>query len=337
MQTIITKLKNKQDLTAEEAGLMQEQIISGQLSKEEIIKIFELFEAKPITNEEMLGVVNATRKNMVKVDVGFDCLDNCGTGGDKLNTFNISTVSSIVCASAGIPIAKHGNRAASSKCGSADVLEELGVKIELDAQQAQKCLEDCGIVFMFAPLFHPALKHVKDARVEYGQKTYFNILGPMLNPAGVKHQLIGVSDTDKVELIGNTLLQAGSKRIIIVHGKEGMDEISIETGTQVFDFKQKEEVESYEIDPKDFDLDTYPLEEIKGGDRKENANIFLSILKNQASPAQTNAVLLNSAAGMMAFGKVSDMQEGIDLAKEQIESGKALAKLKEFIDVSNKL
>lgn len=337
MQTIITKLQNKQDLTAEESGQMQEQIISGQLSKEEIVKIFELFEAKPITNEELLGIVNATRKNMVKVDVDFDCLDNCGTGGDKLNTFNISTVSSIVCASAGIPMAKHGNRAASSKCGSADVLEELGVKIELDAQQAKKCLEDCGIVFMFAPLFHPALKHVKDARVEYGQKTYFNILGPMLNPAGVKHQLIGVSDTDKVELIGNTLLETGSQRVVIVCGNEGMDEISIETGTQVFDFKQGKEVDKYEIEPKDFKLDTYPLEDIKGGDKKENAEIFLNILSDQAHPAQVNAVLLNSAAAMMAFGKVGDIQEGIDLAKEQIESGKASAKLKEFVDVSNKL
>lgn len=321
---------------SEEASQMQEQIISGQLNKEEIIKIFESFEAKPITNEELLGIVQTTRKNMVKVDVSFDCLDNCGTGGDKLNTFNISTVSSIVCASAGIHMAKHGNRAASSKCGSADVLEELGVKIELDAKRAKKCLEDCGIVFMFAPLFHPALRHVKDARVEYGQKTYFNILGPMLNPAGAKYQLIGVSDTDKVGLIGDTLLRSGSQRVIIVHGKEGMDEISIETGTQIFDFKQNKEVDQYEIEPKDFDLETYPLENIKGGDKKENTKIFLDILNNRATVAQTNAVLLNSAAAMMAFGKVDSMQEGIELAKEQIESGKALAKLEEFIEISNK-
>lgn len=337
MQTIITKLENKQDLSIEEAGQMQEQIISGQLNKEEIIKIFELFEEKPITNEELSGIVQATRKNMVKVDVDFDCLDNCGTGGSGLNTFNISTVSAIICASSGIPMVKHGNRGATRKCGSADVLEELGVKIELDAKQVKNCLEDCGIVFMFAPLFHPALKHVKDARIEYGEKTYFNILGPMLNPAGAKYQLIGVFDTDKVGMIGNTLLQAGSKRIIIVHGKEGMDEISIETGTQVFDFKQGKKVDQYEIEPKDFELDTYPLEDVQGGDKKENVEIFLNILKGKSSPAQTNAVLLNSAAAMMAFGKVGDMIEGIDIAREQIESGKALAKLKEFVEISNKL
>ncbi|MFA6551499.1 MAG: anthranilate phosphoribosyltransferase, partial [Patescibacteria group bacterium] len=173
MQNILTKLQKKENLSKEEAWAMQEKIIKGEVPKEEIIKIFELFDVKGITDEELAGIVDVTRENMNRVEIDFDCLDNCGTGGDKLNTFNISTVSAIVCAAAGVPVAKHGNRAASSKCGSADVLEKLGVKIELDSKQAKKCLEDTGIVFMFAPLFHPALKFVKDARTEYGKKTYF--------------------------------------------------------------------------------------------------------------------------------------------------------------------
>ena len=317
---------------------MQEKIIKGEAPKEEIIKIFELFDEKGMTDEELAGIVDVTRENMNRVEIDFDCLDTCGTGGDKLNTFNISTVSAIVCAAAGVPVAKHGNRAASSKCGSADVLEKLGVKIELDSKQAKRCLEDTGIVFMFAPLFHPALKFVKDARTEYGKKTYFNILGPMLNPAMAKYQVIGVADITKANLIGKTLLQTGSERAMIVQGDEGLDEISIEKDTQIIDFnKKRNEAENYKINPLQLGLDIYPLAEIKGGESEENARIFLNILKNEATLPQLNAVLLNAAAGLLAFGKVKDFSEGVELAYEIIKSGKALKKLEEFIEVSNKL
>ena len=337
MQEIITKFQNRQDLAQKEAFEMQEEIISGNLSKDEIIKTFELFDQKEMTSEEFIGITRATRENMIKVNIDFDCLDNCGTGGDCLNTFNISTVSAIICASAGIPMAKHGNRASSSKCGSADVLEELGVKIDLNAEQAKKCLISCGAVFMFAPNFHPALKYVKDARTEYGKITYFNILGPMLNPAAVKHQLIGVSDKSKIKMMGSVLLQTGSKRIIIIHSDEGMDEISVAGDTQIFDFKQGREMKQYVVNPKDFGFNIYNLEQIRGGDRKENAKIFLDILKNRASKAQAAAAVLNSAAGMTVFGKTGNFQQGIILAKEQIETGKALKKLNEFIEISNSL
>lgn len=337
MRNIITKLKSGKNLTSDEAFKIQEEIISGNLSKYEIIKIFELFERKEMTDEEFIGITRATRENMIKVDADFDCLDNCGTGGDGLNTFNISTVSAIICASAGIPMAKHGNRAASSKCGSADVLEELGIKIDLNAEQAKKCLNNCGIVFMFAPNFHPALKYVKNARIEYGKRTYFNILGPMLNPAEVKRQLIGVSDKSKIRIIGSALLRTGSKRVIIIHSDEGMDEISVAKDTQIFDFKQGREMIKYAVNPKDFGFDVYNLEEIKGGDKKQNAKIFLDILKNKASDAQLAAAVLNSAAAMLAFGKVDSILKGIELAKGQIKTGKALEKLNEFIKVSNNL
>jgi anthranilate phosphoribosyltransferase len=306
------------------------------------MEIFRLFEKKEMTNEELTGILKATREKMVKVAVSFSCLDNCGTGGDGFNTFNISTVSALVCAAAGIPVAKHGNRAATSKCGSADVLEKLGVKINLNAGQAKNCLLSVGIVFMFAPNFHPALKFVKEARFEYGKKTYFNILGPMLNPAGAAYQLIGLSDASKTSLIGKTLIASGSKRVMIVRGDEGLDEISVENNTLINDFKANDDgagfsLKQFKINPRDFGLNTHPLNEIRGGDPTESAKIFLDILKNEAGAAQIDAVLLNSAAGALTFGRVNSFEEGIELAREMIASGKALKKLKEFIKISNSL
>lgn len=336
MKKIIAKLKNQQNLNEDETYVLQTEIISGKLTKEQIIGIFKLFEVKSITDEELMGIVKATRDHMTKVDISFDCLDNCGTGGDKLNTFNISTVSALVCASAGIPVAKHGNRAASSKCGSADILEALGATIILNSTQVKKCLEETGMVFMFAPLFHPALKHVKEARIEYEKPTYFNIIGPMLNPAGVKYQVIGVAVENKINLMGNSLIKTGSKKIIIVHGHEGMDEISVENNTEIYNFQQNG-MDKYEIDPKKFGLQTYSIKEIEGGDINTNKKIFINILENRACKAQKNAALLNSATGMVCFGKAKDFAEGIELAREQIESGKALKKLKEFIEVTKKL
>ncbi|MFA6393837.1 MAG: anthranilate phosphoribosyltransferase [Patescibacteria group bacterium] len=339
---IIAKLKNLKNLSTEESYALQNEIINGKASKEAIMEIFRLFEKKEMTDEELTGILKATREKMVRVAVSFPCLDNCGTGGDGFNTFNISTVSAVVCAAAGIPVAKHGNRAASSKCGSADVLEKLGVKINLDAGQAKNCFLSAGIVFMFAPNFHPALKFVKEARFEYGKKTYFNILGPMLNPAGAAYQLIGLSDASKTSLIGKTLIASGSKRVMIIRGDEGLDEISVENDTLINDFKTNDDgadfsLKQFKINPRDFGLNTHPLNEIRGGDPTESAKIFLDILKNEAGAARIDAVLLNSAAGALTFGRVNSFEEGIELAREMIASGKALRKLKEFIKISNSL
>ncbi|MFA6171651.1 MAG: anthranilate phosphoribosyltransferase [Patescibacteria group bacterium] len=333
---ILKLLKGKKNLTREQACEMQMNIIEGQLAKDEIIGIFKSFEEKEMTEEELAGIVEATRKKMARVKIDFDTLDNCGTGGDGFSTFNISTVSAIVCAAAGIPVAKHGNRAASSECGSADVLEKLGVKINLDPDQAKECLKEAGIVFMFAPNFHPALRHVKDARAEYGKKTYFNILGPMLNPAQATHQLIGLADASKAGIIAKTLIQTGAKKVILVHGKEGLDEVSIGGDTELYTYENGRAARC-EINPRDFGLKLYNIEEIKGGGADQNAKIFLNVLNGKATEAQLNAVLLNSAAGMLAFGKAGKMEEGIKLAKDMIESGKALSKLKDFIEISNKV
>lgn len=337
MNNILEKLARLENLSIDEAYAMQEKMISGDALEADILGVFEAFENKTMTDQELIGIVNATRDNMIKVDIDFDALDNCGTGGDGLNTFNISTAASFVLAAAGIPVAKHGNRAASSKCGSADVLEVLGANIMLDKDKAKKCLEKTGVAYLFAPLYHPALGHVKEARKKYGKRTYFNTIGPMLNPCGVKYQLIGISDYKKINIVAKTLLETGSKRVIIVHGEEGMDEISISEDTHVFDVIAGKGVDNYKINPREFGMGIFPIEEIKGGGCEENRKILMDVLNNNASEAQTNAVLLNSAGGMIAFGKVKSFEEGIDLARETIESGMAIRKFEEYIEFSSKL
>ncbi|MBD3238879.1 MAG: anthranilate phosphoribosyltransferase [Candidatus Moranbacteria bacterium] len=313
---------------------MQKKIINGKLSKKQIIGIFQKYEKIGITDQELLGIVKATKEKMKKVEVEFDCLDTCGTGGDKLNTFNISTVSAIVSCACGVPVAKHGNRAASSKCGSADVLEALGIKLVLNSSQAKKCLEKVGFVFMFAPIFHPALIHVKEARIEYGKITYFNLLGPMLNPANAKYQVIGVTYPNKIDLMKNVLLKTGSKRIMFVHGKNGMDEISVSGESAIMQISQNS-WKVWGITPKKMKLKSYPISQIKGGDSKQNAKIVMDILNNQATEAQLNVVLLNTAAGLVVFGKARDFNHGVELAKKIIKSKKALKKLQSIIRISN--
>ncbi|OGK35486.1 anthranilate phosphoribosyltransferase [Candidatus Roizmanbacteria bacterium RIFCSPLOWO2_01_FULL_38_12] len=316
---------------------IQEQIISGKVKTAKIIKIFESFEKAQITFEELSGIVQATRKHMVDFNINFDVLDMCGTGGDGLNTFNISSISALVCAGAGVPVAKHGNRAASSKFGSADLFEALGVNIYLNKEQAVRCLEKCGFVFLFAPQFHPALKHVKEARTLFGKKTYFNIIGPMLNPAHAAFQVIGVSDASNADIIGQSLINTGSKRATIVHGAKGIDEVSVEGETIIHEFSSDKTKRKYVIRPRDFDLKEYSLSTLKTRSMKENVEICKLILENRAHEPHLNAVLLNAALGMLTFGKAKTMREGIEIARQSISSGKVLHKLHELIAVSNSL
>jgi anthranilate phosphoribosyltransferase len=332
------KIKNLENLTEKEAYQLQEKIILGKLKTQKIIDIFDFFDQKGMTDQELIGILQATRSHMRKIKPEFECLDTCGTGGDKLNTFNISSVSAVVCASLGIPVAKHGNRSASSKCGSADVFEALGVKIDLEPKQALNCLKRSGIVFMFAPLFHPALIHVKEARQKYAKPNYFNILGPMLNPAGAKYQLIGSCFKDKIELMGKTLIKTGSKKVVLVNSEEGMDEISIASRTEIFEFfKTKDGAKSkvYQIKPVDFNLKSFSINDIKGGEAQENARIFKDVLQNKASQAKKNAVMLNAGAAIYTFGKAKTIQDGVKMAQENLENGKVYQKLLNFIKISN--
>ncbi len=326
-------------LTYDQAKEIQTRILSGEMQTEEIFEVFQSLENKNLSKEALSGFLEASLEVANRFDPESEVLDVCGTGGDGFHTLNISTLTALVCAGAGVPVAKHGNRSASSKCGGADVLEALGVNIDLNPVKAKKCLEKTGIVFLFAPNFHPAFRFVKEARTKYGKKTYFNILGPLLNPAGAKHQLIGITDENLVDLIGETLISRGSKKIWLVKSKEGMDEISISSPTTVWEFtggvgRGKKQ---FTIDPEDFGMKKAPIEESVGGDVELNKQIALNVLNNKAKEAQKNVVILNAGAGLTVFGKTKNLEEGVNLAREILESGKAKEKLEEFILESNKL
>ena len=343
MLNIIAKLKNQELISEDDAYEMQKNIISGKVDSDSIIEIFKNLPVEKISSQILLGIVRATREVMGKIDVDFDCLDTCSTGGDKIDTFNISTIVALICATAGISVAKHGNRASSSKCGGADILESLGVKIDLDKNKTKKCLEEIGFAFCFAPIFHPALKYVKESRINFGQMTYFNILGPMLNPAQAPFQLIGVTNISRnlIQLIGETLIKTGSKKIIIVSGEDGLNEISISGKSFVYSFFRDEEEKikfiEEKISPNDFGLNIFPLSEIEGGDPEVNKKIFLDIVNNRATEAQKSIVVLNTAFAMLSCMHVRSVEEGIDLANGVLVSGKVVSKLKDLVDISNKL
>ena len=263
-------------------------------------------------------------------------IDNCGTGGDKSGSFNISTTVSIVLASCGCYVAKHGNRSITSQSGSADMLEALGVNLSLSLEKLPKMLQQCGFIFMFAINHHPAMKYIMPIRKSLSHRTIFNILGPLTNPAGAKKQLIGVFDKDYIQKIAKALLMLDTKRSMVVSSNDGLDEISISDITYactLVDGKIKDEL----IDPRDFGFKLYSLQEIKGGDAKSNAKITLDILRGDESGAKRDIVLLNAAAALFVDGLARDIKEGIEIAKESIDSGKSLEKLKEIIKVSNGL
>ena len=259
-----------------------------------------------------------------------------GTGGDGLNTFNISTAAALVAAGAGLRVAKHGNRAATSKCGSADVLEKLGVRINLSAEQVQRCIQEVGIGFMFAPAFHPAMKYAAGPRKEIGIRTVFNILGPLTNPAHAEYQVIGVPNIQLAEKIVPALIQLDTKHALVVHGLNGMDEISITGSSLIWEIKNRELVSLRRISPADFGLNKAADEDIRGGTPEENAETLLKILSG-AKGAKRDVVVLNAAARFLAGEKVSAFDQGVLLAQETIDSGKALAKLKQLIDFTQEL
>jgi anthranilate phosphoribosyltransferase len=262
-------------------------------------------------------------------------VDTCGTGGDGSHTFNISTAAAFVASGAGLKVAKHGNRAISSQCGSADVLEALGVKIDLDAEQVQRCLEEVGMGFMFAPLFHPAMKYAAVPRREIGIRTVFNILGPLTNPAGAKAQVLGVADKSLVEKLALVLQGLGCHHALVVHGEDGLDEITVTGKTQVCELKSGD-IESYAISPGDFGLSCAGSENLMGGSASENAALLRSILAGALGP-QRDVLLMNAAAVLLVGGRVATLQEGIGLAAEVIDGGHALTKLEQLIECSQRL
>jgi anthranilate phosphoribosyltransferase len=327
LQQIIQKIVDRKNLAREEAFDAMEIIMKGEATPAQIAAFLVGLRMKGETPREIAGCAESMRKNALPVDLGshLDAVDLVGTGGDGKHTFNISTVASLVVAGAGAPVAKHGNRSVSSKCGSADVLIELGVNLNLDHKQLARCLQKTGTAFLFAPMLHPAMKHAIGPRREIGVRSVFNILGPISNPAGVTRQLIGVYDKSLLRLLAEVLQQLDSEHVLVVHSADGLDEISLAGETYVAEL-QEGRIKEYQISPKSFGLKPSDAS-ITGGDAKENAKIAVGILQGKSGPAR-DIVLANAAAGIYVAGRTEDLREGAALAANSIDSGAAMAKLK---------
>ncbi len=330
----IKKITSHIDLTAEEVKDLFNSLMEGRATDAQIGAILTGLKMKGETVEEISAAANIMREKAVKVPIKdkTHLVDTCGTGGDKIDTFNVSTITAFVIAGAGAKVAKHGNRSVSSKCGSADIMEALGVRIDLKPEHAAKAIEEIGLGFLFAPIYHPAMKNVIRQRREIGIRTIFNILGPLSNPAGAKYQLMGVYDEGLVEPLARVLSILGIERGFVVHGLEGLDEVSITTETVVGEINGNE-IEIYRIKPEDFGLKRASIEDIRGGDLDFNLQIALSILQGEDVSPKTDFVALNAGFALKAAGLVEDIKEGIEQAKESIYSKKAfeiLEKLREF-------
>ncbi|MDD5190849.1 MAG: anthranilate phosphoribosyltransferase [Dehalococcoidales bacterium] len=326
----INRVVNGQSLTVEEAGTVMEEIMSGQVTPAQFGALVTALRCKGETVDEITGMVKTMRAKAVPVHIEGTVVDTCGTGGDSLGTFNISTTTAFVAAGAGIKIAKHGNRAMSSRCGSADVLEILGVKVELTAAQVKQCIEKIGIGFMFAPAFHPSMKFASQPRREIGIRTVFNILGPLSNPAGVGAQVLGVADAGMAAKMAQALCNLNCRHGIVVHGEDGLDEITTTATTTVYEVKNGRVTKSV-IHPGDFNIPSAGLDDLKGGTVQENGAILKSVLSGEKG-ARRDIVLLNAAAAIVAGGAAEDLKQGIALAEAAIDSGRALEKMERLIE-----
>ncbi len=332
---ILERLSFSEDLTQTDAESAMQQIMSGNVSNEQVAGFLTAMRMKGETHQELTGCVKVMRDKSVKVDVDVKgAVDLVGTGGDKSGTFNISTVSSFVVAGAGVPVIKHNNRSASSKCGSADVLEALGVKIELNARQVEQAYKEVGIAFMYAPMFHPAMKYVMPARRALGFRTFFNILGPMCNPAGVQRYVIGAFSKEVAEKMAHILTNLHTEFAYTFNSHDGLDELSLTARADVFELKDSILSMPILFDPISLDLEYRSMAELIGGDPNENANIFENILDNNSTDAQRDIILLNAAFGIQASGKVVSLGEAKILAEESLESGRAREVFDNYVEVS---
>lgn len=335
MKPYVTKLQRKENLTQAEIEEVMQEIMSGKAAEGDIASFLLALRAKGPTVDEITGAAKIMRRFVVGIKTRHrDVLDTCGTGGDKKNTFNISTVSAVVVAGAGAVVAKHGNRSVSSRCGSADVLEALGVNLNIGQDRISECLDDLGIAFLFAQKLHPAMKSVAPVRAQLKVETIFNILGPLTNPAAATHQMMGVYNRDLVEPMAQVLKNLGLRRALVVHGSDGLDEITTTARTYVSEYNGQE-VLSYDIDPEEFGLPVVRPEDLEGGDLSENVKIFEGVLNGKAGPKR-DIVLINAAYALYAAEKAESIQEGIDLAADSIDSGKAWKRLDELKEFTNR-
>lgn len=335
MKTFIQKVIEGRNLTEEEAEEAMGLIMTGNATPAQIGSFLTALRMKGETVEEITAFARILRKFSTKVrpKVKGTLVDTCGAGGDVSGTFNISTVAAFVAAGGGVLIAKHGNRFVSSRSGSADVLEALGVNINLEPEQVEKCIEKVGIGFIFAPKYHTAMKYAIGPRKELGVRTVFNVLGPLISPAEVKAQVYGIFDPELTEKLANVLKKLGSERAMVVHGLEGLDEISTTGKTKISELKNGK-VRTYFVEPRDFGIKKVKLSDLEGNDPDENARIALDILGGEKGPKR-DIVVLNAAAAIAVGARAPDIREGIKMAEESIDSGAAMRKLQQLISLSN--
>jgi anthranilate phosphoribosyltransferase len=331
----IAKLVERQSLSRAEAEAVMNEIMEGQATPSQLGAFLAALRMKEETAEEIAGLAAVMRSRAIPVSPGEPVLDIVGTGGDNLNTFNISTAAALVAAGAGVKVAKHGNRAASGRCGAADVLEKLGVKIDLNAQQVQLCIRQAGIGFMFAPAFHPAMKFAAPTRREIGTRTVFNLLGPLTNPARAEYLVIGAPSRKLAEKIVSALAQLEVEHAIVVNSENGMDEISLCGPSACWEISGGQLKSFRQVNPRDFGLAEAPLSALQGGSPEENARTILEVMSGRGGP-QRDVVLFNAAAGMVAAGRAADLGAGISIAAGAIDSGAALTSLKRLIEVSGR-
>jgi len=331
----IAKLVDVHDLTEEEAAGCMEQIVLAEATPAQFGAFVVALRLKGETVDEITGMARVMREKSLHVEVDGPLLDTCGTGGSGKSVFNVSTAAAFVAAGAGVRVAKHGNRAMTSACGSADVLEALGGKIDLPPAGVQASIEQAGFGFMFAQAFHPAMKFAGGLRREIGVRTVFNILGPLTNPAGAEAQVLGVSDMALAEKMAQVLLRLHTKHALVVSSEDGLDEVSVSANTRVYEVKQSA-IESYILNPAGLGVATHPLEELRGGSAEENAQAMRCVLGGEAG-ALRDFTLINAAAALVAAGLASDIAEGLKLAAESIDNGAALEKLEAWVGVSNEV
>lgn len=332
-RTLIGKAANGAALSREEASHAFDKMMSGEATPSQMGGLLMALRVRGETVDEITGAVATMRAKMLPVDAPSGAIDVVGTGGDAAGTYNISTCAAFIVAGAGVPIAKHGNRALSSKSGAADVLAALGVKLDLDPAAISRCIKEAGIGFMFAPQHHPAMKHVGPTRVELGTRTIFNLLGPLSNPAGVKRQMLGVFARTWIEPLAEVLKALGTERAWVVHGSDGLDEVTTTGPTYVAELSSGK-IRTFEVKPEDAGLKKVTPAELKGGDGAHNAAALRAVLDGKPGPYRDIAVL-NAAASLIVAGKADALAEAAKLAAQSVDSGAAKARLEKLVTVSN--
>jgi anthranilate phosphoribosyltransferase len=333
LKALIAKAATGAALTLEESAAAFDRMMSGEATPSQMGGLLMALRVRGETVEEITGAVAAMRSKMLKVAAPAGAIDVVGTGGDASGSYNISTCAAFIVAGAGVPVAKHGNRALSSRSGAADVLSALGVKIDLDPEAITRCIGEARIGFMFAPAHHPAMKHVGPTRVELGTRTIFNLLGPLSNPAGVKRQMVGVFSRQWVEPLAHVLKNLGSERAYVVHGSDGLDEITTSGPTHTAALENGT-VRTFDINPEDIGIARAKPEALKGGDAETNAAALTSVLKGTKGPYRDIAIL-NAAASLIVAGRAKDLKEGAAIATKSLDSGEAEGRLQRLIRVSN--